>query len=198
MIKAEIICIWGRAEGAYHTLCEKPTVQPLLPNTQRLPESPWFLILHVGQDMNWELCLHASNLQIKGMGSCTDDLKPQGEHRERKGRCWSRCSLVPPSLWAASIVCAPSSLCQAASDPLETWRNLCAIWEMTRRPLHKCLVLSGSSEDSLVLPRTEAHREGSCSNLAWRKVRPIFWPFRKSNKIRSNLFLSEVNLQQNL
>lgn len=158
-----------------HTTRKANSANTTLLNTQRQPGSPFLF-------------------------SCNGDLNSQGECREKRGRCWSPSPLVPPSLWAASIVCASSNLSQAACDPPETWTNLCAIWEMTQRhlafaqkpcALWKFIVFSCDT-------RTEAHKEGSCSNLGWRKVRPIFWPFWQSNKIKSNLHLSEVHLQQNL
>lgn len=82
----------------------------------------------------------------KGMGSCTGDLNPQGEHRERKGRCWSRCSLVPPPLWAASIVCASSNLsqwptrnvekfvCNLGNDTEPFAQMPCALWKFRGFP----------------------------------------------------------------
>lgn len=126
----------------------------------------------------------------------------QGEGRERKGRCWSRCSLVPPSLWLVSITWASSDLSQAINDPLETGRNLCAIWEITQRHLAfarmlwtpwKFIGFPCDSQDEHT-----ARKEGSCSNLGWRQVGPIIWPFWQSSKIKSNLYLSEVRIAKSI
>lgn len=120
---------WGDAEGACHTLGEKANrATTTLPNTQRQPESPGsgFCLWDKTRLGVVPVCIKPAD---KG-----DGLVPWWPKLSGRGRAGAGAD----ALWyhlPASIICASSSLCQAARNPLETWRGLCAIWEMTQRHL---------------------------------------------------------------
>lgn len=141
MIKTEIICIWGKGEGANHTLCEQTTAQPRLCQILKgclNPPGSWFCMW----DKMWSgivpVCIKPAG---KGDGLMHWWSKHSGRGRAGAGvdALWYHL----PS-WVASIVSAASSLSQAPSDPLETWRICVQFgkWQRGIWPLHKCLVFS--------------------------------------------------------